>query len=102
MDPMQRWTLEASYRAFENGKCIPTSVSSMNRILTRFHSRSANKNFEEVTNSRIQCVDDRRLLENGVKRPRDGITHGNYRHFFINLAKPCQLVFRLAWSECSH
>jgi acyl transferase domain-containing protein len=45
MDPMQRWTLEASYRAFENGRQFQ-QAKLMNVELTRFQAGVTIKNLK--------------------------------------------------------
>lgn len=58
MDPMQRWTLETSYRAFENGlsRSLALTVHASAYVLLQRASQQRPSRGHRLPSSALQCL----------------------------------------------
>lgn len=75
MDPMQRWTLETSYRAFENGELARINVrivlsTIFNKPLFVTFSWHSRREAQVLKDRRLLCILYRRLGQDVLTGPR--------------------------------
>lgn len=107
MDPQQRWLLETSYRALENGmsphSSQPAVTSNPNPLLTPSSWYSPGESSRNQY-SGLCFIDLGRLHHDDCQRPRSCAADGIHRHQPEHPGEPAQLVLRSERSQhiCQH
>lgn len=94
MDPMQRWTLETSYRAFENGELARIIVLSavFNKPLFVTFSWHSRREAQVLKDRRLLCVLYGRLGQDALTGPRKRRKDSGHRYCALAHFEPHQLV----------